>query len=344
MDLFSALRPSHIDVLVFNPPYVPTPQAPTPQAPTPQAPTPQAPTPLHPDFDVGISTFEAESRYLELTYAGGPTGMATTDTLLRVLSERGVLYLLLCMQNKPEEVAERLRRGSYGGSDGSEGNAQGGGVRWKVEKVGSSGRKSGWEVLSIWRVWSTSTNPPTSTIKCNGLLKYPSILHHPSWLHPPNLPLTLLAHQPPPDGVCFGIVGVWGWVVTIQGIAGAVRRGEGMSGGAGGLGGSAMGIGGLFRQQNRQSNDTTGSVGRARFASNQSRRRWKRKGKARDDDDDDDNGHENSFRIRGERGKGKAGTSSYGGPPRKKLVVGCRLVLRSPDCRRYRGGDRRECR
>ncbi|KAF8470154.1 hypothetical protein BDZ91DRAFT_694066 [Kalaharituber pfeilii] len=142
MDLFSALRPSLVDVLVFNPPYVPT---------------PQAPTLPHPNFDVGISTFEVESRYLELAYAGGPTGMATTDRLLHgldgVLSERGVLYLLLCAQNKPEEVAERLRRGYYGGSDGSEGDAQGGGVRWKVEKVGSSGRKSGWEVLSIWRVW-----------------------------------------------------------------------------------------------------------------------------------------------------------------------------------------------
>lgn len=88
-----------------------------------------------------------ESRYLELTYAGGPTGMVTTDRFLDglegVLSPRGVLYLLLCAQNKPEEVAERLRAGGYGKK----------GVRWQVEKVGSSGRKGGWEVLSVWRVW-----------------------------------------------------------------------------------------------------------------------------------------------------------------------------------------------
>lgn len=125
-DMYSPLCAGRVDVLVFNPPYVPTPDVPRVD-------------------DLGaLQGFEEESRYLELTYAGGPTGMVITDRFLeglgRVLSERGVLYLLLCAQNKPEEVAQGLRGGRYGG------------VRWKVEKVGSSGKRGGWEVLSIWRV------------------------------------------------------------------------------------------------------------------------------------------------------------------------------------------------
>ena len=76
--------------------------------------------------------------------------METTNRLLDALddalSPRGVLYLLLCAQNRPDQVAERLRRGGYGGGEG-------GGTLWKVEKVGSSGLRAGWEVLSIWRVW-----------------------------------------------------------------------------------------------------------------------------------------------------------------------------------------------
>lgn len=122
-----------IDILIFNPPYVPTPTLPS-----------SSPTTL--SGLATLSSFEEESHYLELTYAGGEDGMETTDRLLEglgeILSPRGVLYLLLCAQNKPEEVAERLRRGEYGE-----------GVRWKVEKVGSSGKRGGWEVLSIWRVW-----------------------------------------------------------------------------------------------------------------------------------------------------------------------------------------------
>ena len=119
-------------MLVFNPPYVPTPEPPTLRG------------------LAELTGFEAETRYLQLTYAGGPTGMATTDRLLEglddILSERGVLYLLLCAQNNPEEVAKRLREGGYVQEGG------GNGVRWKVEKVRGSGKQGGWEVLSILRI------------------------------------------------------------------------------------------------------------------------------------------------------------------------------------------------
>ena len=131
-DIYSPLRMREVDVLVFNPPYVPTPEMPT----------------LHGLAE--LTGFEAETRYLQLTYAGGPTGMATTDRLLEgldeVLSERGILYLLLCAQNKPDEVAKRLREGGY--IQGMETT----GIRWKVEKVSGSGKQGGWEVLSILRI------------------------------------------------------------------------------------------------------------------------------------------------------------------------------------------------
>ncbi|KAI3329325.1 methyltransferase domain-containing protein [Xylariaceae sp. AK1471] len=138
-DLVAPLRDRSVDVLVFNPPYVPT-----------------AELPSREEFksesgegwrgrDRTESSFEEDSYLLALSYAGGKYGMETTDRLLdslpRVLSDRGCAYVLLCAQNKPDEVKERVR--------GLEG--RGGG--WKVETVGSSGKKAGWERLQIIRIW-----------------------------------------------------------------------------------------------------------------------------------------------------------------------------------------------
>lgn len=70
--------------------------------------------------------------------------METTDRLIEalpvVLSERGLAYILLCAQNKPEEVKERIR-------------VMGGEGKWKAETVGTSGKQAGWEKLQIVRVW-----------------------------------------------------------------------------------------------------------------------------------------------------------------------------------------------
>lgn len=67
--------------------------------------------------------------------------METTDRLLdaipSVLSVRGVAYVLLCKQNKPDEVKDRVR--AWGG--------------WQAETVGSSGMQAGWEKLVIVRIW-----------------------------------------------------------------------------------------------------------------------------------------------------------------------------------------------
>ncbi|KAK5125150.1 hypothetical protein LTR85_000826 [Meristemomyces frigidus] len=132
-DLTSAIRSRCIDVLVFNPPYVPTESLPN--------------GTNHDDFAdrddfASDEAFERDSHLLALSYAGGVDGMETTNRLLEqlpdTLSERGVAYILLCAQNWPEAVKERIR--SWPGA-------------WSAETVGSSGKKAGWERLSILRIW-----------------------------------------------------------------------------------------------------------------------------------------------------------------------------------------------
>lgn len=126
-DLTSAVREKEVDVLIFNPPYVPT---------------ESLPVPLDAQEMGSSAVFERDSRLLELSYAGGADGMETTDRLLEqlpsILSERGVAYILLCAQNKPEAVKENVR--SWPGG-------------WNAETVGSSGKKAGWEKLVIVRIW-----------------------------------------------------------------------------------------------------------------------------------------------------------------------------------------------
>lgn len=132
-DLTSPVRPHSVDVLVFNPPYVPT---------------PDVPSRSDNGWDgksEGELSFDNDSQLLELSYAGGRDGMEITEKLLAqvpdVLSERGVAYVLLCAQNKPEDVKKGIR--DWGeGRDG-----------WNVETVGRSGKTGGWEKLSIVRIW-----------------------------------------------------------------------------------------------------------------------------------------------------------------------------------------------
>ncbi|KAF1988335.1 hypothetical protein K402DRAFT_419670 [Aulographum hederae CBS 113979] len=137
-DLTGSLRPHSVDLLIFNPPYVPTETIPDP--------------PKHGiDDDTKSSsksknsTFDRDSQLLALSYAGGADGMEVTNRLLDQLHsilhlQRGVAYILLCAQNKPLKVQERLRNW---------------GANWSVEVVGNSGKKGGWEKLQILRVWRT---------------------------------------------------------------------------------------------------------------------------------------------------------------------------------------------
>ena len=86
MDLLTALRPGCVDVLVFNPPYVPT-----------------SSEELH----------EAVARRdISAAWAGGPRGRLVLDRLLPVaaaaLSPSGTFYLLGVRENDPDEIAARL--------------------------------------------------------------------------------------------------------------------------------------------------------------------------------------------------------------------------------------------
>ncbi|KAH6854608.1 hypothetical protein B0I37DRAFT_441588 [Chaetomium sp. MPI-CAGE-AT-0009] len=124
-DLAGAVRPGSVDVLVFNPPYVPT---------------PEVPSMYQAGGDGGeggggggggqaaAAAYEEDSRLLALSYAGGRDGMEITDRLIEALPG-----------NKPEEVKGRIR--------GLEGGV------WKAETVGSSGKQAGWEKLQIVRIW-----------------------------------------------------------------------------------------------------------------------------------------------------------------------------------------------
>lgn len=127
-DLTNTLKAGATDILVFNPPYVPTAELPG---------LPPA------GENTAQTSFEDDSKLLALSYAGGVDGMETTDRLLASLPEilsqnRGCAYILLCAQNQPESVKERI--GQWGSG-------------WVAETISNSGKKGGWEKLQIIRVW-----------------------------------------------------------------------------------------------------------------------------------------------------------------------------------------------
>ncbi|CAO1597100.1 S-adenosylmethionine-dependent methyltransferase [Xanthoria calcicola] len=125
-DLASAIRPGSADVLIFNPPYVPT---------------SDVPTAFAADGEKQ-ACLDADSDMLSLSYAGGIDGMEVTNRLLEQLpsvlnADRGIAYILLCKQNKPDEVTQRIRQWD---------------APWRVDVVGQSGRQGGWEKLQILRI------------------------------------------------------------------------------------------------------------------------------------------------------------------------------------------------
>ncbi|KAI9810416.1 MAG: S-adenosylmethionine-dependent methyltransferase [Phylliscum demangeonii] len=137
-DLGAAVRPGVVDVLICNPPYVPTSEVP--------------PLPAHGDADdtpMPQTAFEREAHLLALAYAGGAQGMQVTNRLLAQIPQllrapSGVAYVVLCAQNQPERVKEGIRAWPGG---------------WCAETVGESGKKGGWEKLVVVRIWR---RPPGS--------------------------------------------------------------------------------------------------------------------------------------------------------------------------------------
>ena len=138
-DLTSPLRSAVADVLIFNPPYVPSPDAPL------IRPVDTANTGFsHADNAKSVSgSFEYDSHLLALSYAGGLNGMEVTNKLLEELSfvlnwERGVAYILLCQQNRPEDMIQRIRNW---------------GEEWNVGIAGRLGKQGSWEKLVIVKIW-----------------------------------------------------------------------------------------------------------------------------------------------------------------------------------------------
>lgn len=126
-DLASPLRPGTVDLLLFNPPYVPS------------SGVPCAPTEPHTPRD--DEDPKRDSDLISVSYEGGLDGMEVTQRLLdqlgSILNKRtGVAYVLLCKQNRPDEVIGRLRGESC----------------WSVDVVGRSGSFAGWEKLQIIRI------------------------------------------------------------------------------------------------------------------------------------------------------------------------------------------------
>ena len=135
-NLGDPLRFGLIDVLVFNPPYVPTENL-----------SNLLDHAHYNQFKSGATTFEQDSHLLALSYAGGANGMEVTNRLLDQLPgllnpQIGVAYVLLCAQNRPEDLKRRIR--SWAGG-------------WNVETVASSGKKGGWEKLQVIRIWRSNT-------------------------------------------------------------------------------------------------------------------------------------------------------------------------------------------
>jgi release factor glutamine methyltransferase len=133
-DLATSIRPKMVDVLIFNPPYVPTPEVPKFRV--------DALEPEKIRNEPENNRFMNDSYLISLSYAGGTDGMHVTNRLLIELpdiisSVRGVAYILLCKQNKPDEVVERVRRW---------------GPEWSATIVGQSGKTGGWEKLQVLRI------------------------------------------------------------------------------------------------------------------------------------------------------------------------------------------------
>lgn len=138
-DLVGPLRNGCVDVLIFNPPYVPSEELPVPPATWSEREESLASV-------GGVAackpTFDEDSYLLALSYAGGEDGMEITNRLLEclpeTLSDRGCAYVLLCHRNKPEEVKQKV---------------MGFGPEWRALTVRDSGRTAGWEKLQVVRIW-----------------------------------------------------------------------------------------------------------------------------------------------------------------------------------------------
>ncbi|XP_049536562.1 methyltransferase N6AMT1 [Anopheles darlingi] len=101
MDLLAGLRPHCVDLLVFNPPYVPTGE-------------------VEGSLEEHVDEFRSGPSPIIHSWAGGADGRVVTDRLLgdleRILAPDGVLYLLLLKENRPAEVIRWMEQRGFRGT------------------------------------------------------------------------------------------------------------------------------------------------------------------------------------------------------------------------------------
>lgn len=146
-DLASPWRPRTVDLLIFNPPYVPTESLPPP-------PGDEIPPHIHLVSAASTTTTGAaaaaaastRSYLLSLSYAGGRDGTEVTYRLIAalpdLLSPRGCAYILLCASNHPADVCARIERLGPG---------------WRAVAAGEGQRVAGRENLVVVRAWRHDT-------------------------------------------------------------------------------------------------------------------------------------------------------------------------------------------
>jgi len=102
MDLLTSFKKNSIDLLVFNPPYVPTDCE------------RQSNVPEQTKFydDESEQVFQRDEKMLIKSWAGGIDGCEVINRLLfkldEILAPNGIFYLLLIKDNKPEKIRQQL--------------------------------------------------------------------------------------------------------------------------------------------------------------------------------------------------------------------------------------------
>lgn len=107
MDLLTSFKPNSIDLLVFNPPYVPTPTSENFNIPEQKK-----------FYDEDAEkVFKRGEKLLIKSWAGGADGCETIDRVIfnldRILAPGGVFYLLIIKDNNPEKIKQDLKNLGY---------------------------------------------------------------------------------------------------------------------------------------------------------------------------------------------------------------------------------------
>lgn len=102
MDLLTAFKDNSVDLLIFNPPYVPT------DCDSRESIPEQAKF-----YDDDAEKDYGNDKMLMKSWAGGKDGCEIINRLLdnleNILTPQGIFYLLLIKENKPEKIRERLK-------------------------------------------------------------------------------------------------------------------------------------------------------------------------------------------------------------------------------------------